>query len=98
MPPKKTIATRPYERTDAPPVPTTLPAPVWALAVVPTVRLGVKEYSIVAVQVQGDRVLQTVVVPDSNWEKMEGALQDFRRCAVRMFRFGDTEALLAGRS
>ncbi len=88
---------RPYEKSVAPLPPAPEPSTVWSLAIVPMKRMGVTEYNIVAIQTRGDRVLSQHVIPESNYERLEGALQDFRRCATQAYRFGAMERLIAGR-
>ena len=95
MPPKPPRA--PYEKSAAPLAPPAEPAPIWALAIVPMTRLGQTEHNIVALLVQGDRVVETHVVPESNWDNLEGALNDFKRCATQGYRFKSWRELLAGR-
>lgn len=98
-PPKKTPATepRPYEKSlkplDPPPAPTT----IWALAIVPTTHMGQPQHSIVAFEITGDRCVAHPV-PESNYAKMESALNDFRSCAQQGFRFKKWDELIAGRA
>ena len=74
------------------------PTPVWALAIIPTKRMGQPEYSVVAIKVCGDQVLETEVVPESNYPRVSEALADLGRCAVQIYRFGAVERMLAGKS
>ncbi len=90
-------APRTYERAAGPLAPPGDPQPFWALAIVTIKRMGVPEHNIVAVEVCGDRVLRTAIVPESNWDRLEGALRDFNSCATQMYRFHKTEAVLAGK-
>lgn len=89
---------RAYQKSEKPIEPATPPAsPVYALAIVRTTRMGVAENSIVALEIQGDRVVSKHVIPDSNHDRMEGALNDFRHCATQLYRFGKWAQLVAGR-
>ncbi len=90
-------APRTYERAAGPLTPPGDPQPFWALAIVTIKRMGVAEYNIVGVKIQGDRVLETAVVPESNWDRLEGALRDFNSCATQMYRFKNVEGVLAGK-
>ena len=89
---------RPQEKSPRPPATPPAIVPTWALAIVPTKRMGQVEHAIFAFRIEGDRVTRTVPVPDANWEKLDGALHDLARCAVRLYRFRQADELLAGRA
>lgn len=89
---------RPQEKTPKPPAAEPTVAPFWALAIVPTKRMGQIEHAIVALRIEGDKVLSATPVPDANWDRLDGALHDFARCAQRIYRFRQAAELLAGRA
>lgn len=96
-PPKKSdAAPRPYERAAAPVAPAPAPTTVWALGIVPVTRMGQTEHTIVAYEITGDRCVAHPV-PESNYDRLESALNDMRSCAVQGFRFRKWDELLAGR-
>lgn len=95
MPPKPPRAAEPSAAPLAsPPAPT----PTWALAIIPTKRVGQVEHTVVALRIVGDRVERVAPVPEANWERLDDALRDFGRCALRVYRYRQIDELLAGRA